>query len=328
MSKAHIFVTGGTGFFGRALLRYWATDLAGLQDARFTLLSRSPERFRARYGALLEPLDVTLLPGDVLYLDGLPKSGSFTHVLHAATESTTGLAQTPIERYRQIVDGTRNVLEFARRLNVDKVLLVSSGGVYGPQPADMPAIPEDYNGMPDPLNPENAYSIAKRTVEHLAMLYKDAYGLESVVARCFTFVGQDLPLDAHFAIGNFISDAMKGRDIVVKGDGTPIRSYLDQRDLAEWLSVILMRGKSGRAYNVGSDEAITIMELARLVARVSGSTGQVNVLAEPPTGQAANRNRYVPDISRAKAELGLQVGIPLEEAVRETIRKYMIGEEC
>jgi UDP-glucuronate decarboxylase len=325
MGAAHIFVTGGTGFFGRALLRYWATDVFGMRNARFTLLSRNPEQFRARYGALLEPLDVTLVPGDVLCLDDLPTTGRFTHVLHAAADSTTGLALKPIERYRQIVDGTQNILELARRTEVGKVLLISSGGVYGPQPAEMLAIHEDYNGIPDPLNPENAYSIAKRAMEHLAALYNHTYGIESVIARCFAFVGRDLPLDAHFAIGNFISDVLKGRDIVIKGDGTPVRSYLDQSDLAEWLSVMLMRGKPQRAYNVGSDQAITIRDLASLVARAGGSVSRVQVLGEHPKGQTANRNRYVPDVSRARTELGVEIGIRLEQAVRETMIKYAEG---
>ncbi|MEZ5583828.1 MAG: NAD-dependent epimerase/dehydratase family protein [Candidatus Competibacteraceae bacterium] len=79
-------------------------------------------------------------------------------------------------------------------------------------PLDMEKV-HNYNGMPDPLNPANAYSIAKRAAEHLCVLYQDAYGLEIIIARCFAFVGQDLPLNAHFAIGNFIRDAIH-RDLI------------------------------------------------------------------------------------------------------------------
>ena len=129
---------------------------------------------------------------------------------------------------------------------IRRFLLTSSGGVYGPQPPDMKYMPESHNGMPDPLNPAHAYSVAKRCAEHLCALYRDQHGLEPVIARCFAFVGRDLPLDVHFAIGNFIRDALYSREIVVSGDGSAIRSYMDQRDLAAWL-LGLDRARTGRA---------------------------------------------------------------------------------
>ena len=159
----------------------------------------------------------------------------FTHVLHAAADSTLGPQRSPLQRYDQIVDGTRNLLDFAVACGVQRFLLTSSGGVYGPQPEDMAKIPEDWLGMPDPLNPANAYGVGKRAAEHLCALYHATHGIDTVIARCFAFVGEDLPLDVHFAIGNFIRDALWAEEIIVGGDGTPLRSYLDQRDLAQWL---------------------------------------------------------------------------------------------
>ena len=321
----HLFVTGGTGFFGRALLKHWASEASECAGARFTLLSRNPDRFRVQNSALLEQLDVHLVRGDILHPETLPQAGSFTHILHGATDSTRGLGLKPIERYLQIADGTRNALNMARAAGVGRVLVVSSGGVYGPQPGDMAAIPEDYTGMPDPMNPDNAYSVAKRGAEHLAALYQQAYGVESVVARCFAFVGPDLPRDAHFAIGNFLADVLENREIVVNGDGTPLRSYLDQRDLAVWLCRMLLRGTAMRAYNVGSDEVVSISDLARLVSRLSGAEHGVRVLGEAPRGQAVNRNRYIPDISRARVDLGLNVTIQLERAIAETLEALRAG---
>ena len=316
----HLFVTGGTGFFGKALLRHWAD--APVPGLAVTILSRAPDVFRARHAGLLNGLDVRFVEGDVLRPGTLPTAGDFTHVLHAATDSTLGLSLAPLARYDQIVDGSRHVLDMAVRLGVKRVLVTSSGGVYGPQPATLERLPEDYNGMADPLDAHNAYSVGKRAVEHLCALYAEQHGLEPVIARCFAFVGEDLPLDAHFAVGNFIRDALAGKDIVVNGDGLPIRSYLDQRDLAHWLMVLLERGAPRRAYNVGSDAGMSIADVAALVHRAAGGAGAVRVLGAAPTGQSANRSRYVPDVSRARDELGLGVSIPLDEAVAHVLSRH------
>jgi dTDP-glucose 4,6-dehydratase len=315
----HLFVTGGTGFFGKALLRHWPA--ARVDGLAVTILSRSPEAFRARHAGLLRGLDVRFVEGDVLRPQTLPSAGDFTHVLHAATDSTLGPALSPLARYDQIVDGSRHVLDMAVRLGIGRVLVTSSGGVYGPPPPGMERIPEDFHGLPDPLNPQNAYSVGKRAVEHLCALYADQHGLEPVIARCFAFVGEDLPLDAHFAIGNFLRDALAGKDIVVQGDGTPVRSYLDQRDLARWLMVLLERGTPRRAYNVGSEAGLPIADVATLVHRMAGGAGAVRVLGAALTGQSASRSRYVPDISRVRDELGLDISITLEEAVAHVLSR-------
>lgn len=317
----HLFVTGGTGFFGKALLRHWSAGGAPeLVGARFTLLSRDPDRFRAAHGNLLAGLDVRLVAGDILRPETLPE-GEYTHVLHAATDSTTGLFLTPLQRFHQIVDGTRHVLDLALRSGRPRVLLTSSGGVYGCLAQFPKGVPEDHHGMPDPLEPQNAYSVAKRQAEHLCALYHDAHGLDVVIARCFAFVGEDLPLDAHFAIGNFIRDALEGRDIVIQGDGTPVRSYLDQRDLARWLTTLMLRGKAQRAYNVGSGEAVSIAELAAKVAALApGRRPDVRVMKQAPVGQSARRNLYLPDVSRALDELGLHVAFDLQAAIRDVFR--------
>ncbi|PLZ01910.1 NAD(P)-dependent oxidoreductase [Burkholderia sp. WAC0059] len=313
-----ILFSGGTGFFGRAILRYlMALDDAAreAQVTRLTVLSRDPRRFQQEYPEFAGLSWLAFHRGDIEVPESLPRNGVFSHVLHAAADSTDVRNLDAYRRYEQIVQGTRNMLQFAVEHGARRFLLTSSGGAYGPQPESLAAIPEGYNGMPDPLDVSGAYGVAKRQAEHLCALYANRFGIEPVVARCFAFVGEDLPLDVHFAIGNFIRDALFRDEIVVNGDGSPVRSYLDQYELARWLLALLERGPAARAYNVGSDEAVTLGELAHLVRDLLAPGKPVRIMARRGADNAV-RNRYLPDVSLARAELQLVNEIPLADAIR------------
>jgi dTDP-glucose 4,6-dehydratase len=310
------FVTGGTGFFGKALLRHWGSEQGYIERPNhLTLLSRSPENFNSSNPDLSSLSGIHFHSGDISNPESLPINARFDGIIHAATDSTNGAALSPLIRYDQIVEGTRHLLDFAVASGAKRFLLTSSGGVYGPQPSQMERIPEDFTGMPDPMHVSNAYSVGKRAAEHLCALYADKYGLEIIVARCFAFVGQDLPLDVHFAIGNFIRDALWAEEIIVNGDGSPLRSYLDQRDLANWLTKLLHFGRPGVAYNVGSGTAISIADLAHLVRDIVSPSKPIRILGKPVDN--AVRNRYVPDVNKIKNELGLVATYSLEQSIRD-----------
>ncbi|HWV17791.1 MAG TPA: NAD(P)-dependent oxidoreductase [Rhodocyclaceae bacterium] len=312
-----LLLTGGTGFFGKALLRHWC-GLAehGMATPSVTVLSRSPQVFLERHPEFAGHAWLRFHRGDILDPQTLPRDSGYTHLLHAATDSTLGPNLTSLQRYTQIADGTRHMLDYAVSRGIRRFLLTSSGGAYGPQPPEMEQIPESYNGMPDPLDAQHAYSVAKRCAEHLCALYQSQHDLEPVIARCFAFAGPDLPQDVHFAIGNFVRDALGAPEILVNGDGMPIRSYMDQRDLAHWLYALLSRGRAGQAYNVGSDAAISIRELAYLVRDLVAPGKDVRIAATPDPAAQSFRNRYVPSIAKARAELELTLSYTLDDAIR------------
>jgi dTDP-glucose 4,6-dehydratase len=140
--------------------------------------------------------------------------------------------------------------------------------------------------------------------------------LATTVARCFAFVGPYVNLDAHFAIGNFISDRLHHRPIRVQGDGSPVRSYLYASDLTVWLWTILFQGQSRRAYNVGSEEALNIAALAREVAAALPPEVDVNIASAATAGGTVHR--YVPCTARAREELGVRAEVSLREAICRT----------
>lgn len=310
-----LFITGGTGFIGTWLLEAvtWANDRLEL-DLHATVLTREPATFARRAPRLAAHPALAFHRGDVR--DFAFPTGTFLHVIHAATETNAEASRRPLGLLDSIIQGTRRTLEFAGQAGVANFLLTSSGAVYGRQPPEISHIGEDYAGAPDPVSPLSAYGEGKRCAELLCSIYGNQHPLRPKIARCFAFVGPHLPLDAHFAIGNFMRDALRGATITVQGDGTPLRSYLHAADLVVWLLKILLDGKACRPYNVGSDQALSIAELAHRVASLAPSPVPVRVLKALSGGSAES---YVPSIERAYRELGLRVNIPLDQAIERTL---------
>lgn len=316
-----LFITGGTGFLGRWLLETlaWANQKLGL-NLSATVLSRNPGAFQKEMPHLAANPAIEFCPGDVR--DFRFPAGYFSHVIHAAATSAraTFNHEDPLLKFDTLVGGTRRVLDFAVACGAEKFLFTSSGAVYGQQPAEMARIPEAYPGAPPPADPQSAWGEAKRAAEFLCGYYAHQHGLETKIARCFSFVGPYLPLDIHYAIGNFIRDGLRGGPIVVNGDGTPCRAYLYAADWVIWLLTILVNGPAGDIYNVGSDEAITIKGLADTVSGCFPHKPAVVVRQSPRAGTPPNR--YVPDVNKAKSELGLAVRVNPATAIKKTIDFY------
>jgi dTDP-glucose 4,6-dehydratase len=279
------------------------------------VLTRDPERFREKAPHLAGHSALRLLCGNIVGFE-FPE-GHYPFVIHAATEASFAAdSRRPLGTFSTDVDGTRRVLEFARTHGVRRLLFASSGAVYGKQPSDMTHIPEEYMGAPSTTDVASAYGQAKRSSEFMCMMYGRAYAFDAIIARLFAFVGPLLPLDAHYAVGNFIRDALRGGPVRIAGDGTPYRSYLYAADLAIWLWTLLFRGQAAYPYNVGSHSEMTIEDLARTVVQVAAPGASIEIArrANPETPPL----RYVPRIDRAQNELGLSITVQTEEGIRRT----------
>lgn len=291
-----ILITGGTGFFGKSILDYRLRHPEFLSDVEITILSRHPNAFIPENLKLATQTGVTFIAGDVRTFSSLLH---FDTIIHAATAAVTTLSDD--EMYSTIVGGTRNVINLAKMCGATKLLLTSSGAVYGHQTFSVKEVAS--------TKPTTAYGRGKLVAEQLSI----ASGIPTLIARCFAFTGPYLNRRIHYAIGNFIQDCLDNKPIVIKGDGTPLRSYLYADDLVEWLFAILDRGEPGQPYNVGSPHGLSIRDLAETVRSALGTHNEIQVLGAPTTTPASV---YVPDIERAQRELGLAVRTPLPKAIR------------
>jgi nucleoside-diphosphate-sugar epimerase len=313
LAGGSILVTGATGWFG-----VWLLDLLCFADDAFKLgirivaVSRAPRRFLTRFGHFSDPR-IAWLETDVRRLE--PAAG-FSHVIHGAADtSITSGADASLQLFETIVEGTRRALAAAGP-NCKGFLLLSSGAVYGPARRNRPFFAEDQDALPGAGGPSHDYAAGKRAAEQLCVT-AGSMGVPVRIARCFAFVGPHMPFDKHFAIGNFIADATAGRPIRVKSDGKPVRSYMYMTDLMRALMVILIDGAVARPYNVGSDVAVTIEQLAHRVDQIVGGSG---VLIEGAPSDPADR--YVPDIGRLNRELQCPPEVALDAAVARTAGWY------
>jgi len=314
LRNARLLFTGGTGFIGRWMLEalQHANDRLAL-DLQITIPSRRPDVFRQRASHLLANGKLTLTQQDIATT---PPSGNFTHIIHAATDASATLNdEAPLTVFRTIVRGTEHTLDLAASQPGTKVLFLSSGAVYGQQPTELSNIPESWHGSPNPQLPKNAYGEAKRAAEMLCAIYRKQFGVNVVTARIFSLLGPFMPLGTHFAAGNFIRDALAGKSILVQGNGRPIRSYLYPSDLTVWLLTLLTAAPREGAYNVGSERAVSIAELAQTVAHLIGND-DYKILGQDDSGW--NTGRYVPSTTLIRNEFGLTETVSLEESVIKT----------
>jgi dTDP-glucose 4,6-dehydratase/UDP-glucose 4-epimerase len=313
LANTRLFITGGTGLFG-----HWVLDSLTEANQRLnlkieaTVLTRNPNLAITKMPNLDKR--ISFLKGDVGNF--LFTSEKFDYILHMATTSANetfqGYSQT--NKVQMLFEGTKRVIELAHNSGAKRILFTSSGAVYGNQSYDN--IEESSAMHIDPLKAESGLAIGKCGAEFLLSQACVETDLDVVIARCFTFVGPGMPMNLHYAIGNFIFNAAKGKPIIIKGDGTAIRSYMYMGDLIWWLLKLLLDGKSGEAYNVGSDQPITIKSLAQTIANLCNSKSEIIVQGQSDYSVGLPvRNLYVPSIKKAQENFQLKINTDIKSAI-------------
>lgn len=317
-----IFITGGTGFFGRWLLEsfVWINKKLKL-NAKATILTRNIKSFSEKCPILFNEQSLQFYEGNII--DCKFPTGSFTYVIHAATDGNY-VHTSPLEMLNTIFQGTKNCLEFANSCGVKKFLFISSGAMYGLQPVDLQISEKNLSHL-DVAETTTSYAAGKFIAEFLCKLYARQYGFAIKIARCFAFFGPYLPLDLHYAMGNFILNRLNNEHILIKGNGQLHRSYLYTADLCIWLWTILFRGRNLIAYNVGSNEVYSLKEIAYIIANIMEP--KVEVFIENSSFTHTILENYIPDITLAKKELNLTPRINLLSGLTTTLAWFLSKKE-
>lgn len=312
---ASLLLIGGTGFFGKSFLdSFQRGDLSAWGVDKVIAMSRSADQLRQIAPQLLDHR-VELLNADIGTVNSLPEAD---YVLHAAasTDARNYLSRPDSEK-KNIQAGVLNYCSLASKFHKNsKVVYVSSGAVYGVQPEQIEYLSEDAPAVSLEDMPEHKrdYAMAKRDAEEAIFRLSQEHEISASIARCFAFVGPWLPRDQHFAIGNFLEDGLQGRPIQVKATYPVYRSYMHADDLVTWLMTIAANTDTQcEAFNVGSDKAVDMGELARMVGK------KLNVKAMVPPQSKTSFDRYIPSVQKAKSKLGLDLKLDLSTAIQSTI---------
>ena len=309
MTKSNLLLLGCSGFVGQAMLNL--IDEMEVTDFLFENiygLSRNPKN---SFGPRVTPLLCDLSKEPI-------SCPNVEIIVHAATPASAELNNSdPNAMFNLNIDAMSAVIDFAARQEVPPtVLFTSSGAVYTPD-SDIDRIETDA----PVLNPSDlSFSAYARGKIEAELMLKDATlagKCKGLIARLFAFSGTHLPRDRHFAIGNFVENAVTLKRITVRSDGSSLRSYLDERDMAHWLLSIIDRGVPENTYHVGSERTISIRDLAFLVsARYNLLTGDhipVEILGQKSPIDGISR--YVPSTLQTRTELGLSEKISLESSI-------------
>jgi len=319
LDGSRILLTGGTGFVGKWMLHTAKIAQANSQSKiELVIPTRRLAAQHVQSAIAIGCPNVSWVESD--FLMNTPDLRHIDMIIHAATPASAQLsAENPAEMLRINVEAMRSVLTYAG--NNQPLLFTSSGAIYGTQPQTVSHIPEGTVQPNPPARQLNAYAQGKQIAEQLCREAGGSGHCSPIIARLFAFGGEYLPRDTHFAIGNFIQNALDRQPIAIQGDGRARRSYLYGADMATWLWSALMHDENEGPLHIGSEHSVSILELAQTVATVSGEI--LNYIPEITVAKAIDPSepvhQYVPANLRTRKTLQVSEWTSLEEMIKRTM---------
>lgn len=315
-----ILITGVTGMIGSSLIQVFMDENKKCKaNIQITGISRSRERAEERLGKYLDSPEFTYFAADIN--EPLPNLGDFDYIIHGASNTHPKLYSTdPIGTITSNVWGTKNLLDYMVEYHCGRFIFLSSVEIYGENRGDKDTFSEDYLGYIDCNTLRAGYPEGKRLGEALCNAYAKQYGIDFVIPRLSRVYGPGLLDTDSKAISQFIHKAATGQNIILKSRGDQLYSYTYETDCVEAILLLMLKGKSGEAYNVSdSKSVITLAELAEILAKLGGT----QVIFELPDAveQAgySTATKAVLDSGRLES-LGWKAQIHIQEGLEKIIK--------
>lgn len=314
-----ILITGGTGFFGKWLLNFFITlNSKYSANIKIFVISRNPDQFLKDNNQDKFYDEINFIKSDLKTVN--LKGKKFDYCFHMATTNAkeTFQGESNLNKLDFLYASTNNLLTQLKYCNLEKILFTSSGVVYGPV-TEISNFNEESLSAPSMMHESSGLAEGKRLAEYLVSYYSKENKYKYSIARCFSFIGQHLPTDLHYAVGNFINDAKTKDEIIINGSGKDIRSYLYIGDAISWLISIFMNDNENSVFNVGSEKQISIYDLALLVKEICKSNAKIVVLNKEASKDNFHRKIYAPDIKKIKNKLNIHEYTSLSEGIHKMI---------
>jgi len=310
MKAKKLLIIGGTGFFGKSILKYLLSNsFSNLKINNIFILSRGKLKLTINNQKAKKKFKIIKINSNILTTKNLPIAD---YVIYAAI----------LKNYKNDHKAVKNYLKYAQKYHFhSKILYISSGAIYGKQPKHIARFKENYLKYNKKIYFKNGYkkeySKIKLRNEKLFQEFGKIGGNVSI-ARCFTFVGEFLPKNSQYVVGNFIESILNNRNLNIKSDCQVIRSYMYEKDLVTWLFKILNRSnKNCPIYNVGSDNHISIYKLANLLARKYN----LNISYENLKNSKKIFDKYIPNINKFKKKFRCNYRSNSYKAIVKTINE-------
>lgn len=314
LRSARILITGATGLVGAFLTDcLLALSDQNALDLRLYALCRNAARAKERFGER-----VNAIAADVSEATALPECD---YIIHAASNAhPKAFSADPVGTMLANILGVRNLLEHLRAQGHGRLLFVSTGEIYGDNPAIRDGFAETDFGKIDSMNPRACYPESKRAAETLCASYLSQYRVDSVVARLCYVYGPTITNENSRADAQFLRNALSKTDIIMKSAGAQVRSYCYVADAARALITILSGGESGSAYNVANRAAVrSIREYAEALAKVAGVQVKFETPEDAEKRGYSTVSRAVQKPDRLEA-LGWKPLFSFEEGIEHTFR--------
>jgi nucleoside-diphosphate-sugar epimerase len=306
MEPKSLLVIGGTGFFGKSIVKYLSNNsLLNIKINKIFILSRR----KLELAIYNKKFKIIKINSNILTIKSLPKAD---YVIYAAI----------LKNYKNDHKAVKNYLNLAKKIHLkSKILYISSGAVYGKQPETYKGFKENYLQFNNKIffkkSYKKEYSEIKLKNEKLFQQFGKA-GAKVSIARCFSFVGPNLPLNATYVIGNIINNILRNKNIIIKANYKIIRSYMYSDDLVRWLFKILDHSNNlCPIFNVGSDNKVSIHKIANVLAK------KYNLEILSPKISSKKIDNYIPNINKARKELNLNINNNSLEAIQKTINFHL-----